>query len=167
MTKHNKFNRSQNSPKHIDPDTQTYTKQYSTKLNYIIHTTVVLSIHGLDAHSSINYCRLSCMQPQLSNGSCFAVSHIVDISRPNITMNKVEQFTNEVVNVLLEWTIQREIHGLMYNISILPQANIQYDGIRTARLSLSYNISYNVILLVICGESLSALPIELYYGKSI
>ena len=88
---------------------------------------------------------------------------------PNITINKVERFANEAVNILLEWTMREdlEVHGLVYNVSILPQANIHYDGKKTARLSLSYNIHYNVTLLALCGENSSPpLLIELHYGKS-
>ena len=82
-------------------------------------------------------------------------------------MNKVENFSNEAFNILLEWTVQEEIRGLVYNISTVPQVNIQYDGIRTARLSLFYNIHYNVTLLTLCGENSSPpLLIELHSGKS-
>ena len=51
--------------------------------------------------------------------------------------------------------MQQEIHGLMYNISVFPQTIIQYNGIKAARLSLSYNIQYNVGIEALCGENSS------------
>ena len=89
------------------------------------------------------------------------------VPKPNVTTNEVEQFGSEVVNILLEWTVQEEIRGLMYTISIIPQTNVQFNGMRTARLSLSYNVPYNVSIVALCGENTSPpLYIELQYGKS-
>ena len=77
----------------------------------------------------------------------------------------MEQFEIEAVNILLEWTVQEEIHGLMYNVTVFPRANLQYNGVKTARLSLSYNILYNVSVAALCGENSSpTLLIELHYG---
>ena len=77
------------------------------------------------------------------------------IPKPNIVRNEVEQFASEAVDILLEWTVQGEIRGLMYNVSISPQANIQYTGMRNTTLSLSYNIPYNVTIAALCGENSS------------
>ena len=89
------------------------------------------------------------------------------IPKPNIVTNTVEQFITEAVNVLLEWTVKEDIRGLMYNIGVLPPANILYNGMENATLSLSYNIPYNVSIVALCGENSSpTLYTELHYGKS-
>ena len=85
--------------------------------------------------------------------------------KPTIVTNEVE-FVSEAVSVLLEWTVQEEIRGLIYNVSVFPQATLQYNGIKTARLILSYNVLYNVSIAALCGEDSSpTLSIELYHGK--
>ena len=56
----------------------------------------------------------------------------------------------------------------MYNISVLPRANIQYrDSMTNITLRLSYNVHYNVNIAALCGENSSPiLNIEFNYGKS-
>ena len=79
----------------------------------------------------------------------------------------MEQFEIEAVNILLEWTVQEDIHGLMYNVSVFPRANLQYNSLKTAQLSLSYNTLYNVSIAALCGENSSpTLLIKLHYGMS-
>ena len=96
----------------------------------------------------------------------YCLHNIDNIPQPIITTEEVEIFANEAINILLEWTVQEEILGLMYNITVFPQANIQYNGMKTAQLSLSYNVPYNVSLVALCGENSSPpLPIELSYSK--
>ena len=90
------------------------------------------------------------------------------IPKPIIVTNEVEKLASEAFNILLEWIVQGEIRGLMYNISISPQANIQYTGMRNAKLNLSYNIPYNVSIATLCGDNSSPpLYITLHYGKLI
>lgn len=67
----------------------------------------------------------------------------------------------------MEWTVQEEIHGLKYNISIFPQADIQYTGMKNASLTLSYNVQYNISIVALCGENSSPpLYIEFSYGMT-
>ena len=78
----------------------------------------------------------------------------------------VEQFANEAIDILLEWTVQEEIHGLMFNISAFPQTDIQYTGMKNANLTLSYNIQYNITIVALCGETSSPpLNIEFSFGE--
>ena len=99
---------------------------------------------------------------------CNYLHNIDNIPKPIITTNEVENFANETVYIILEWTVQEEILGLRYNITVSPQANIQYNGMKTAQLSLSYNVPYNVSVVALCGTSSSPpLPIELNYSKSL
>ena len=64
------------------------------------------------------------------------------------------------------WMVQEEIRGLTYNISVFPQTNVEYNGTKSASLSLSYDIVYNISVIALCGEN-SSNPrfIELHYGK--
>lgn len=59
----------------------------------------------------------------------------------------VEQFANEAIDILLEWTVQEEIHGLIFNISAFPQADIQYTEMKNANMTLSYNVQYIISVL--------------------
>ena len=70
------------------------------------------------------------------------------------------------VNVFLMWMVQEESRGLTYNISVFPQTNVEYNGTKSASLSLSYDIVYNISVIALCGEN-SSNPrfIELHYGK--
>ena len=89
------------------------------------------------------------------------------IPKPIISTNEVEQFTNATINIYLEWTVQEEIRGLTYNVSVFPQTNLHYNGINTARLTVSYNTLYNISVAALCGENSSpTLLIELNFGKS-
>ena len=54
---------------------------------------------------------------------------------------------------------------MTFNVSVFPQANIQYNEMRTVRLTLSYNILYDVSIAALCGESSSPTLLELLYGK--
>ena len=78
----------------------------------------------------------------------------------------VKQFANEAIDILLEWTVQGVIHGLMYTISAFPQADIQYTGMKNANLTLSYNVQYNITIVALCGENSSPpLNIEFSFGE--
>ena len=69
----------------------------------------------------------------------------------------VKQFANEAIDILLEWTVQGVIHGLMYTISAFPQADIQYTGMKNAN---------NITIVALCGENSSPpLNIEFSFGE--
>ena len=68
------------------------------------------------------------------SSSYYNYLHNIDnIPQPIITTKEVEIFATEAVNILLEWTVlQEEILGLMYNITVFPQTNIRYNGMKIA-----------------------------------
>ena len=78
-----------------------------------------------------------------------------------------EQFANETVTIFFTWTIE-EIDGVLYSISVIPQATVMYDGPTNAQLTLSYNTSYNVSLIATrCGQNSSSPSTKLRYGESL
>ena len=42
------------------------------------------------------------------------------IPKPTIVTNEVEQFEIEAVNILLEWTVQEDIHGFNVQCQCFP-----------------------------------------------
>ena len=74
-----------------------------------------------------------------------------------------EQFGNETVVVVLEWTVE---NGAFNRLNVVPQAEtVDSLGPSSRQLMLSYNTSYNISAVAsLCGQY-SSHSIELHYGE--
>ena len=74
-----------------------------------------------------------------------------------------EQFGNETVVVVLEWTVE---NGAFNRLNVVPQAKtVESLGPSSRQLMLSYNTSYNISAVAsLCGQY-SSHSIELHYGE--
>ena len=76
-----------------------------------------------------------------------------------------ETFGLENVTVILEWQGQ---YGLTYQANIVPDAvdKLNQIAFNSIQLTLLYNVTYNVSVLLIpgCGKSLPNVT-KLHYGK--
>ena len=76
----------------------------------------------------------------------------------------MEQFEEEYVSILLEWS---RINGAIFNISAIPQvvASIARGLSTSYQLNVSYNTQYNVsVVATVCGQSHMTI-IDLNYGE--
>ena len=83
----------------------------------------------------------------------------------NVTLLSEDSSGIHNVTVVLEW-IQESILYL-YSITVVPQVELKFIGSTRAQLILSYNILYNVSVVVthLCGRMFVATFVELIYRK--
>ena len=75
-----------------------------------------------------------------------------------------QQFGNESAVIVLELTPLQI--GYLYKVSVVPQAEMRFNGSTRIQLTLSYNTPYNVSVVAthLCGQSEMSF-IELNYSK--
>ena len=78
-----------------------------------------------------------------------------------------EQFENNCVKVILEWTQESSFYR--YNFIVVPQLELMLGDTQTLHLTVPYNTPYNVSVIAThpCGENSVIAFIELYYGECL
>ena len=73
-----------------------------------------------------------------------------------------EQFRAKDISVTLEWT---RTNGVSYSIRVDPEVAVNYTGRNSAQITVSYDIKYNVsVIVALCGITTTNLVI-IHYGK--
>jgi hypothetical protein len=72
------------------------------------------------------------------------------------------EFEKEDVTVILEWDELNPLHSV--NVSVTPEAQVNISS-STARLTMAYNVTYNVSVMVshLCGQNSVTIFTEVYY----
>jgi hypothetical protein len=89
-----------------------------------------------------------------------------NILHPEMTDNYVREqavlFDKEDVTVTLEWNELNPLHSV--NVSVTPEAQVDISS-STARLTVAYNVTYNVSVMVshLCEQSSVTVFTEVYY----
>ena len=74
-------------------------------------------------------------------------------------------FGLDSIAVILKWTLE---DGVLYNVSVVPEVDIIFNGTACVQLMLSYNMLYTVsVEATQCGGDATSTTIELSYSKSI
>ena len=69
----------------------------------------------------------------------------------------------ENVTVTLEWAKEA---GVSYNISIIPQANVEFLDSTLVQVGIAYNVVYNIsIVSTLCGRHTAIKFNKLCYGE--
>ena len=78
-------------------------------------------------------------------------------------MNISQWFETNGITVFLEWAYK---NGASYNVVVDPEVAVNYTGLSSAQLSLSYNLKYNIsITASLCGRNSTTFH-TLNYSKS-
>ena len=86
---------------------------------------------------------------------------------PEVNISSIsELFESNHVTVTLKWTSESSVQSVAYNVSVVPQGAVKFNGSTTAQLTLTYNTLYNVSILaaVQCGLNATT-SIVLKYGE--
>jgi hypothetical protein len=89
---------------------------------------------------------------------------MTNILHPEINVREqAVKFGTDDVTVFLEWDELNPLHSV--NVGVTPEAQVNISS-STARLTIAYNVTYNVSIMIshLCGQnSLDILFSELYY----
>lgn len=67
--------------------------------------------------------------------------------------------------VTLEMAATQET-GVLYNVSIIPQVDVEFVDSTVVLLRVAYNVVYNVsIVSILCGQHAATTKLELNYGE--
>ena len=56
--------------------------------------------------------------------------------------------------------------GVSYNVSIIPQVDVEFVDNTVVQLRVAYNVVYNVsIVRILCGQHATTTKLELNYGE--
>ena len=79
-------------------------------------------------------------------------------------VSEVSNFGIENIFVTLTW---REEIGASYNVTVVPQVVMNFTGQAAVQLMVSYNIIYNVtVLIIVCGQTIAMTMTKVKYGQS-
>ena len=79
--------------------------------------------------------------------------------------SEVSNFGIDIVSLSLSWT-QRTV-GALYNVTVIPQAEMNFTEQTTIQLTLSYNVIYSVtIVTIVCGQTTSTTVTQLHHGET-
>ena len=77
------------------------------------------------------------------------MSLCINVVIPHINIS--QRFETNGITVFLEWAYK---NGLSYSVVVDPEVAVNYTGLSSAQLSLSYNLKYNInITASLCGRN--------------